>query len=202
MENYGLITYREERSIIDENNTPYNQKLTSMLTIAHEMGNYEFCLQVTSLNVYVVKKLSNLADDNCLRVEKHDMELKTTLDMTDWRHQSMMHYFHITNQIFKCFELISNTLFWTAHQYFGNLVTPEFWSAIWLSEGPATLYEFYTVQMLHPEYRTMDLFNIQKLQSVFKTDSLATTKPMNNPGTANVIHKVNIVGKSSFFGRR
>lgn len=43
MENYGLITYREERSIIDENNTPYNQRLTSMLTIAHEMGNYEFC---------------------------------------------------------------------------------------------------------------------------------------------------------------
>ena len=39
MENWGLITYREERSIIDEKNTPYNQKITSMLTIAHEMGN-------------------------------------------------------------------------------------------------------------------------------------------------------------------
>ena len=39
----------------------------------------------------------------------------------------------------------------------------------------------------------MDLFNIQKLQSVFKTDSLATTKPMNNPGKEIVIHKVNIV---------
>lgn len=40
MENYGLTTYREERSIIDVNDTPYNQRLTSMLTIAHEMGNY------------------------------------------------------------------------------------------------------------------------------------------------------------------
>lgn len=72
-----------------------------------------------------------------------------------------------------------------AHQFFGNLVTPDFWSEIWLSEGPATLFEFYTVHMTHPEYRTMDLFNIQKLQSVFKTDSLATTKPMNNPGNCN-----------------
>lgn len=81
----------------------------------------------------------------------------------------------------------------TAHQYFGNLVTPDFWSEIWLSEGPATLYEFYTVAMTHPEYRTMDLFNIQKLQSVFKTDSLATTKPMNNPGRKFLILKVNIV---------
>ena len=41
MENYGLITYREERSIIDERNTPYNQKITSVLTIAHEMGTDE-----------------------------------------------------------------------------------------------------------------------------------------------------------------
>lgn len=40
MENFGAIYYREERSIIDENNTPYNQKISSMLTIAHEMGNY------------------------------------------------------------------------------------------------------------------------------------------------------------------
>lgn len=53
MENYGLITYREERSIINENNTPYNQKLTSMLTIAHEMGNYEFSPSVLSLHVVI-----------------------------------------------------------------------------------------------------------------------------------------------------
>lgn len=84
-------------------------------------------------------------------------------------------------------------LFLSAHQFFGNLVTPDFWSEIWLSEGPATLFEFYTVHLAHPEFRTMDLFNIQKLQSVFKTDSLATTKPMNNPGTVIVIHKVNLV---------
>lgn len=38
----------------------------------------------------------------------------------------------------------------------------------------------------------MDLFNIQKLQSVFKTDSLATTLPMNNPGKVIVMRKVNI----------
>lgn len=95
------------------------------------------------------------------------------------------HYFHVCpNQILIHFELIStHTPRLLAHQYFGNLVTPEFWSEIWLSEGPATFYEFYTVQLTQPELRTMDLFNIQKLQSVFKTDSLATTKPMNNPGS-------------------
>ena len=41
MENYGLITYRESRSIIDESNTPYSQKISSLKTIAHEIGNYD-----------------------------------------------------------------------------------------------------------------------------------------------------------------
>lgn len=48
------------------------------------------------------------------------------------------------------------------------------------------------------------LFNIQKLQSVFKTDSLAPTNPMNNPGKLLriVIPKVNIVQLSYSFGSR
>lgn len=50
MENYGLITYREERSIIDDNNTPYSQKITSQLTIAHEMGNYASSTDIPCVN--------------------------------------------------------------------------------------------------------------------------------------------------------
>ena len=51
MENYGLITYREERSIIDESNTPYNQKITSVLTIAHEMGSDQNMFLIIYLQV-------------------------------------------------------------------------------------------------------------------------------------------------------
>lgn len=37
--------------------------------------------------------------------------------------------------------LISHEL---AHMWFGNELTPEFWTYIWLSEGFARFFEYYT----------------------------------------------------------
>jgi len=51
-----------------------------------------------------------------------------------------------------------------AHMWFGNLVTMEWWSDIWLNEGFARFMEFQALDVIHPEYNIWDMF----LNEVFR----------------------------------
>lgn len=65
-----------------------------------------------------------------------------------------------------------------AHQFFGDLVSPEWWSYLWLNEGFATLYEYTTIAAVYPEFSSIDFMIRDAVQYSLVTDALDTTRAM------------------------
>lgn len=64
------------------------------------------------------------------------------------------------------------------HQWFGNIVSPAWWSFIWLNEGFATLYEGHILSLVYPDERWIDTFLVETVQPTFETDSNPNIRQM------------------------
>lgn len=45
-----------------------------------------------------------------------------------------------------------------SHQWFGDLVTMQWWDDLWLNESFASIMEYYAVDKIHPEYQIFEIF--------------------------------------------
>ncbi|XP_022104262.1 aminopeptidase N-like isoform X2 [Acanthaster planci] len=68
-----------------------------------------------------------------------------------------------------------------AHQWFGNLVTPEWWDDLWLNEGFASYVEYLGVDKVETEWQMKLQFLVEDLQPVFTEDALGTSHPVKVP---------------------
>lgn len=68
-----------------------------------------------------------------------------------------------------------------AHQWFGNLVTMDWWTDLWLNEGFATYMATVAVDKLFPEWQVKDEDAVENLMAVFKLDSLKSSHPVSVP---------------------
>nr|XP_055063413.1 endoplasmic reticulum aminopeptidase 1 isoform X2 [Misgurnus anguillicaudatus] len=67
-----------------------------------------------------------------------------------------------------------------AHQWFGNLVTMQWWNDLWLNEGFAKFMEFVSVNITHPELQVDDYF-LEKCFTAMSVDSLSSSHPISTP---------------------
>lgn len=68
-----------------------------------------------------------------------------------------------------------------AHQWFGNLVTMEWWTHLWLNEGFASYIEYLAVDKLFPKWDIWTQFSTNELGSALRLDSLLNTHPIEIP---------------------
>ena len=68
-----------------------------------------------------------------------------------------------------------------AHQWFGNLVTMDWWNELWLNEGFATWVGWLAVDHLHPEWNIWSKFSAEILQGAFEADSIRNSHPIEVP---------------------
>ncbi len=65
-----------------------------------------------------------------------------------------------------------------AHQWFGNLVTMEWWTHLWLNEGFASYVPYIAIDKIFPKWHIWEQFATDDLATALKLDALANTHPI------------------------
>ncbi len=75
-------------------------------------------------------------------------------------------------------EIVAHEL---AHQWFGNLVTMQWWTNLWLNEGFATWMASYVLDNLFPEWDIWTQFLSDDYAAAMSVDSLRSSHPIEFP---------------------
>ncbi|RXG56649.1 Aminopeptidase N, partial [Armadillidium vulgare] len=66
-----------------------------------------------------------------------------------------------------------------SHMWFGNLVTPKWWSELWLKEGFADFMAYMAIDNVEPNWKMMDYSVRESMYEALKADSLLSSHPIN-----------------------
>uniref|UniRef100_A0AAY4C819 Aminopeptidase n=1 Tax=Denticeps clupeoides TaxID=299321 RepID=A0AAY4C819_9TELE len=64
------------------------------------------------------------------------------------------------------------------HQWFGNIVTMDWWDDLWLNEGFASFFEYVGVEKAEPDWNMRDIMLISDVLPVMVDDALLSSHPI------------------------
>ncbi|KAH3680603.1 hypothetical protein WICPIJ_008223 [Wickerhamomyces pijperi] len=68
-----------------------------------------------------------------------------------------------------------------SHQWFGNLVTMDWWEGLWLNEGFATWTSWYACNAFYPDWKVWEQYVTDSLQQALSLDALRASHPIEVP---------------------
>ncbi|KAK7208464.1 peptidase family M1-domain-containing protein [Myxozyma melibiosi] len=68
-----------------------------------------------------------------------------------------------------------------AHQWFGNLVTMDWWEGLWLNEGFATWMSWFSCNEFYPDWKVWESYVTDNLQAALRLDGLRSSHPIEVP---------------------
>lgn len=68
-----------------------------------------------------------------------------------------------------------------AHQWFGNLVTMDWWEGLWLNEGFATWMSWFSCNQFYPDWKVWEQYVTDSLQHALALDALRASHPIEVP---------------------
>lgn len=103
-----------------------------------------------------------------------------------FRENLLLHYPGITSRSGeqRICEVIAHE---TAHQWFGNLVSPSDWKYLWLNESFATYFGYGMVDHYFPEWGVWQQFLNNQTDVALNRDGLRETIPVEIPGGEHVV---------------
>jgi aminopeptidase N len=106
-----------------------------------------------------------------------------------FRENLLLHYPQITSKSGeeRIREVIAHEI---AHQWFGNLVTPEDWKYLWLNESFATYFGYRVVDHYYPQLESWQQFVYGQTGSAISRDALLENFAIEIPGGEHVVINV------------
>lgn len=127
------------------------------LPFYEELFGYKYPL--TKLDMIAVPDFSKSAMENFGLITFKESDLLVNLDRASQYQKET------------CFETVAHEV---SHQWFGNLVTMDFWDDLWLNEGFATWMLWYAMDHFHPDWKVWENYVVYTLLSAFMADSTGT----------------------------